>query len=84
MDVLFQCWILFQVYVNYVGRLAVDNPDIDESKFSQPFEFELGTKQFIEGWEEGILGIREGGPCVIALRSPSLKLCKLNSRKGLG
>jgi hypothetical protein len=47
--------------VNYTGWLS------DGTKFNSsfdngaPFQFTLGTNQVISGWEEGVLGMKEGG-----------------------
>ena len=61
---------LFQVRVDYVGRLAGNNMVIDQNN-SKPFEFYMGTDQFIKGLEEGILGMMEGWNRRITI--PSLK-----------
>ncbi len=49
------------VRVHYVGRLE-NGQEFDSSiKRGQPFEFTLGAGMVIAGWEEGILGMKEGG-----------------------
>lgn len=49
------------VTVNYEGRLG-DGRVFDSSRWTgRPFEFVVGAKQVIEGWDEGIRGMREGG-----------------------
>jgi FKBP-type peptidyl-prolyl cis-trans isomerase len=49
------------VTVNYEGRLG-DGRVFDSSRRSgRPFEFVVGANRVIEGWEEGIRGMREGG-----------------------
>lgn len=52
------------VLMNYTGRLqdgTVFDSNVDP-KFNhvQPFEFTLGAKQVITGWDEGIVGMRVG------------------------
>ncbi|NQV36529.1 MAG: FKBP-type peptidyl-prolyl cis-trans isomerase [Candidatus Marinimicrobia bacterium] len=44
--------------VNYVGKLD-DGSIFDKS--NQPFKFTLGAGWVIEGWEQGLLGLRVGG-----------------------
>ena len=47
--------------MNYVGKLA-DGTVFDESaKHGGPFEFKLGAGAVIQGWDEGIVGMRVGG-----------------------
>jgi len=52
------------VSVNYTGKLAdgtVFDSNVDE-KFGHvaPFQFVLGAKQVIPGWDEGLLGMKVG------------------------
>jgi FKBP-type peptidyl-prolyl cis-trans isomerase len=49
------------VTVNYTGRL-VDGTVFDSSlnPGRQPFEFNLGTHQVIQGWDEGVAGMKIG------------------------
>jgi len=51
------------VDVQYVGALFEDGTEFDSSwsRGSQPFTVTLGQGQVIEGWEEGLIGIRKGG-----------------------
>jgi FKBP-type peptidyl-prolyl cis-trans isomerase len=46
--------------VNYVARLR-DGTIIDSTNSGQPFRFLVGAGQVIDGWDEGIEGMREGG-----------------------
>ena len=49
------------VVVHYAGWLA-DGTQFDSSKEKQdPFEFTLGKKEVIPGWEEGLKGMKVGG-----------------------
>ena len=49
------------VTVHYAGWLA-DGTQFDCSREKQdPFEFTLGKKEVMEGWEEGLRGMRVGG-----------------------
>jgi len=49
------------VIVHYAGWLA-DGTQFDSSKEKQdPFEFTLGKKEVIPGWEEGLSGMKVGG-----------------------
>ena len=49
------------IVVHYAGWLA-DGTQFDSSKEKQdPFEFTLGKKEVMDGWEEGLSGMRVGG-----------------------
>lgn len=49
------------VIVHYAGWLA-DGTQFDSSREKQdPFEFTLGKKEVIDGWEEGLRGMKVGG-----------------------
>ncbi len=49
-----------KVQVHYVGAL-LDGGVFDSSRTKgTPFAFWVGERQVIEGWDEGILGMREG------------------------
>ncbi|MBL8957335.1 MAG: FKBP-type peptidyl-prolyl cis-trans isomerase [Myxococcaceae bacterium] len=50
-----------KVTVHYVGTLADGGAQFDSTRDrDQPFQFWVGERQVIEGWDEGILGMREG------------------------
>lgn len=49
------------IVVHYAGWLA-DGTQFDSSKEKHdPFEFTLGKKEVIPGWEEGLSGMKVGG-----------------------
>ncbi len=50
-----------RVVVHYTGKFT--NGTVFDSSFSrnEPFQFVLGSGQVIKGWDEGIVGMREGG-----------------------
>jgi FKBP-type peptidyl-prolyl cis-trans isomerase len=50
-----------QVEMQYVGVLYDGGTEFDASWGREPFEFELGGGQVIKGWDEGIVGMKEGG-----------------------
>jgi FKBP-type peptidyl-prolyl cis-trans isomerase len=50
-----------RVIVHYTGKFT--NGTVFDSSLSrnEPFQFVLGSGQVIQGWDEGIAGMREGG-----------------------
>jgi FKBP-type peptidyl-prolyl cis-trans isomerase len=57
-----------RVSVNYKGTLASNGQTFDSSyDRNQPFEFKLGSGQVIEGWEKGIVGMKEGGKRILTI-----------------
>tara|TARA_B100001287_G_C22590788_1_gene485513 strand:+ start:91 stop:822 length:732 start_codon:yes stop_codon:yes gene_type:complete len=56
-----------KVSVHYIGRLE-DNTEFDNSyKRNKPFQFQIGVRQVILGWETGLLGMKEGGKRTILI-----------------
>jgi peptidylprolyl isomerase len=50
------------VTVNYVGVLYKGAKEFDASwKRKEPFQFKLGAKQVIPGWDQGVPGMKVGG-----------------------
>ena len=50
------------VSVHYTGWLAKDGKKFDSSvDRGQPFMFQLGAGQVIQGWDEGVSGMKVGG-----------------------
>ena len=50
-----------KVSVHYIGKLE-DNTIFDSSyDRGQLFDFQIGVRQVILGWETGLLGMKEGG-----------------------
>lgn len=55
------------VTVNYIGTLQ-NGQEFDNSyKKGQPFTFEIGKGRVIAGWEEGLLGMKEGGQRILVI-----------------
>ncbi len=49
------------VFVHYTGWLA-NGQQFDTSRDDgEPFDFTLGARQVIAGWDEGVAGMRQGG-----------------------
>lgn len=49
-----------QITVQYVGMLT-DGTVFDSSAGRGPFVFTLGTGAVIQGWDQGLIGMKEGG-----------------------
>lgn len=56
------------VAVNYTGKFF-DGTVFDSSEGKPPFEFLLGSKKVIPGWEEGLLLMRVGGKAKLIIPS---------------
>ena len=51
-----------KVKVHYTGTLASNGQKFDSSvDRGQPFEFVIGVKQVIAGWDEGVMTMKVGG-----------------------
>lgn len=51
-----------QVTVHYVGVAWSDAEEFDSSwDRNEPFEFRLGGGQVIQGWDQGVAGMKVGG-----------------------
>ena len=52
-----------QATVQYVGQLFNDGKEFDTSwkKGGKPFQFTLGQGQVIQGWDQGVPGMKVGG-----------------------
>ena len=46
--------------VHYAGTLE-DGTPFDSSRARGPFQFVLGRRQVIAGWDQGVLGMKVGG-----------------------
>lgn len=49
------------VVVEYTGRLASSGHVFDQSRVSAPLQFKIGTDAVVEGFEDGMLGMKLGG-----------------------
>lgn len=49
------------VTVHYTGRLPNGNTFDSSRERDQPFEFALGYGRVIDGWDQGVVGMRVGG-----------------------
>lgn len=50
-----------RVRVHYRGTLLDGTPFDASYDRGEPFAFALGAGQVIQGWDEGVIGMREGG-----------------------
>lgn len=49
------------VNVNYTGRLQDGTVFDSSSRHGRPFTFTIGARQVIQGWDQGVAGMRVGG-----------------------
>lgn len=49
------------VTVHYVGKLTNGKQFDSSVDRGQPFQFQLGAGQVIQGWDKGVAGMKEGG-----------------------
>jgi peptidylprolyl isomerase len=53
--------------VHYVGRLTSGQVFDSSIERDRPFVFELGAGDVIQGWDRGLLGMREGGRRILVI-----------------
>jgi FKBP-type peptidyl-prolyl cis-trans isomerase len=58
-----------KVTVEYVGQLFAGGKEFDTSwkKGRTPFEFTLGQSQVIQGWDQGVPGMKVGGRRILVI-----------------
>ncbi|MCC6875679.1 MAG: FKBP-type peptidyl-prolyl cis-trans isomerase, partial [Sandaracinaceae bacterium] len=49
------------VFVHYTGWLTNGTKFDSSHDRNEPFDFQLGAKQVIRGWDEGVAGMKVGG-----------------------
>jgi FKBP-type peptidyl-prolyl cis-trans isomerase len=57
------------VTVHYVGTLQNGQEFDNSRKRGEPFTFTLGEAKVIQGWEEGIVGMKVGGKRILVIPS---------------
>lgn len=55
------------VRVHYVGTLPSGELFDSSRDRGEPFTFTIGAGRVIEGWEEGVVGMREGGTRILVI-----------------
>ena len=50
-----------KVKVHYIGKLETGIEFDNSFKRKKPFTFQIGTRQVIEGWDIGLIGMQVGG-----------------------
>tara|TARA_Y100000590_G_scaffold259566_1_gene291462 strand:- start:2992 stop:3705 length:714 start_codon:yes stop_codon:yes gene_type:complete len=58
-----------KIKVHYIGKLENGTVFDNSYKRKKPFSFQIGTRQVIEGWEIGLLGMHEKGKRTIFIPS---------------
>ncbi len=53
--------------VEYTGWLANGNPFDSNKNTGRPFSFPLGQRRVIDGWDEGVAGMRVGGKRLLVI-----------------
>ena len=57
-----------EVTVHYTGRLKQNDQKFDSSvDRDEPFTFALGKGQVIQGWDEGVAGMKVGGKRILTI-----------------
>ncbi len=54
-----------KVRVHYIGRLKSNNKIFDQSK--KPFQFTLGKREVIGGWDIGVTGMAVGAQRILTI-----------------
>ena len=71
------------VVIEYTGRLAVSRVVFDRSKDGAPLQFMVGADAVVEGFEDGVLGMKLGGertihvPAEFGYGAEGFKACKI-------
>ena len=55
-----------QIRVNYVGRFA-DGSVFDSSEGREPLEFTVGAEQVIAGFDQAVIGLKQGESCQVVV-----------------
>lgn len=55
------------VLVHYAGRLQTGQEFDNSRKRGKPFEFTVGASEVIAGWDEGVVGMKEGGQRILVI-----------------
>ena len=71
------------VVIEYTGRLAASRVVFDRSKHGAPLQFQVGADAVVEGFEDGVLGMKLGGertihvPPEFGYGAEGFKACKI-------
>ena len=57
------------VSVHYIGTLPNGQEFDNSNKRGEPFAFTLGEGRVIKGWEDGVVGMKEGGKRILVIPS---------------